>query len=1052
MAKKLTGITRRELLKHSLITAAGSALLPELLSNGLQAQGTATRKRIYIALDDHTDYMWTADEATYQQAFVDMIDYYLDLADSTMSNTSEHQSRFNCDGSFWMWTYERRKSPADFQRLINRIKSGHISVPLNAMVVCLGGAPAEAVLRGMYYPGHIERRHNLRFKLAYCIENQTLPYGLVSLFAGAGAEYSWKGICNCGTRVNNAINRQHEIYWWTGPDGRKMLMKWHSQLTGSNESIGGYAEARNPGAIVDYVSTNADFANRYPFSVIGMFGKGWDDLSTFTDEFVTVAKNRTNASRLVIVSNEVDFFEDFRARYGSQIPNVAVSFGNEWDLYCASLAEVSATVKRSVEKLRGAEALAALVSLQNPNFMNSRTTARDEAFMNLGVYWDHNWTADGNISRTDRANWQRSLASGIASYVDTLHTDAAVALGALIPNPSANTRFYVFNPLGWRRTAVADFPYASANPVHVLDVTSGQEVPSQFVTLNGQQHLRILAPDVPSAGYKTFEIIPGAGADFGAAATVNGGTLENDELAVTVAGNGAITSLIAKKQNNRQMAATIGGRTVNDLGAGSGTIEVENAGAVSVTLRVTSSGPLSHMTRVTLFRGLDYVDIHNTITQNFSNVRTWDFSFNIPTPDTWHEEVGAVIRAKLSTNGGHYSPQNARYDWLTLNHFADMSGGGSGITLSNADCYFMRLGNSTNTSLDTATARISVLAGGQVDGDNLGIVAQGGDSLFTQRFALRPHTGFDSAAAMRFALHHQNPMLTGTAGGGNFFPAGSFSLVSISNPNALLWALKPAEDGFASAGIIARVWNLGAASSAALETVFNTLRSARHTTHIETPLQAITPANNRITLNLAAQEMKTVSLVVNPTPLIPPAPPNAIAPANASSVDDRTAFTWSAVSGATRYEFVLDSVNPPNPLPVQVSGTSYTPPAPLLPGVYYWRVRTLRGSVASDWSSTQQITVFSSAASAPQLYRVDTPGSLLTWGAVAWASGYQVQIDRAPNFAAPLYDNNSLPANPPQVTLPTLGGGSYYWRVRARRPNNTWGAWSQPSTFIIPFS
>jgi hypothetical protein len=38
------------------------------------------------------------------------------------------------------------------------IKSGHISVPLNALCVCLGGAPAEAVLRGMYYPGQIERR------------------------------------------------------------------------------------------------------------------------------------------------------------------------------------------------------------------------------------------------------------------------------------------------------------------------------------------------------------------------------------------------------------------------------------------------------------------------------------------------------------------------------------------------------------------------------------------------------------------------------------------------------------------------------------------------------------------------------------------------------------------------------------------------------------------------------------------------------------------------------------------------------------------------------
>ena len=68
----------------------------------------------------------------------------------------------------------------------------------------------------------------------------------------------------------------------------------------------------------------------------------------------------------------------------------------------------------------------------------------------------------------------------------------------------------------------------------------------------------------------------------------------------------------------------------------------------------------------------------------------WRFGFNITSPDVWHEEVGAIIRARLTTAGGHYSPRNARYDWLTLNRFADMSGGGVGVTLANADCYYMQ--------------------------------------------------------------------------------------------------------------------------------------------------------------------------------------------------------------------------------------------------------------------------------------------------------------------------------------------------------------------------
>ena len=40
-------------------------------------------KRIYLANDDHTDYLWTADAETYNAVFVDMLDYYLRLADET---------------------------------------------------------------------------------------------------------------------------------------------------------------------------------------------------------------------------------------------------------------------------------------------------------------------------------------------------------------------------------------------------------------------------------------------------------------------------------------------------------------------------------------------------------------------------------------------------------------------------------------------------------------------------------------------------------------------------------------------------------------------------------------------------------------------------------------------------------------------------------------------------------------------------------------------------------------------------------------------------------
>src|SRR4051812_47165743 len=75
------------------------------------------QKRFYIAPDDHTDYLWTADEATYRQAFLTMIDYYLGKMDATASNPPDSQMRWNCDGSLWMWEYQHNRGPEQFERM-----------------------------------------------------------------------------------------------------------------------------------------------------------------------------------------------------------------------------------------------------------------------------------------------------------------------------------------------------------------------------------------------------------------------------------------------------------------------------------------------------------------------------------------------------------------------------------------------------------------------------------------------------------------------------------------------------------------------------------------------------------------------------------------------------------------------------------------------------------------------------------------------------------------------------------------------------------------------
>ncbi|WP_019943646.1 glycosyl hydrolase-related protein [Dyadobacter beijingensis] len=832
----------------------------------MSAVGAQPVKRLYLANDDHTDYMWTADEATYDSAFVHMLDYYLDQIDSTRDAPQDFQARFNCDGSYWIRAYQQYRSPAQFGRLISAVRSGHIGSPLNTLVSTYGAQPTEAVIRGMYYAGQLERAYDLRFTLAEAMENNTLPLGLSALWAGSGAKYSWKGIGGYGSQMSyeSREKRRHPMYNFKGPDSSGVLMKWYD-FTEQKKGVpfGGYAECRlvikskdktgDLKKLIGHLATLCDTisdGSRYPYNVAGAFGYGHDDLDNFTSRpFLDAAKSESTPTRKVRLSNEVDFFEDFSKSY-PHVPSESVSYGNEWDLYCASMNETTARVRRATEKLRSAEALASLVVLQKPAFTNDLKEAQNLAWQSLGMYWEHNWTADGQVKQPVRAAWQIKIQQQLSSYVDSLFNRSARMLGQQIKK-GGKARFYIFNPLSWARDDIADFEYVGPENTVIYDLAADTPVLSQTIVKGGKKYLRIKAENVPSVGYKVYEIRPGKPKAAPLAATVAGSYISNSHYRLKLSRSGAITELYDILAGGRQLVRPTDQRYLNDLGSGDvnhgNALVVENAGPVSVTLRAVSSDPVLHSVRVTLFKDSPRIDIEDSIQVNFNDVKTWTFSFDLKNQVTRHEELGAILTVKKETRGGHYAAQNARLDWQTFNHFADMSENDYGVTLSNMDCSFFKLGKSSVDSLHETSSQLSALAGGRVDTKRedkgiLGIAGQNGEKGFLYQFALGTHRGpFSPLAAMKFSLEHQNPLVTGKVSGSEtVYHDTSFSFLQTDDPNVVLWSVKPGEEGIEN-GLVTRFWNLLPTPARPTITFGKPIRGAWQTSHIETNQQQLTP-------------------------------------------------------------------------------------------------------------------------------------------------------------------------------------------------------------------
>ncbi len=824
------------------------------------------RERYYLANDDHSDYMWSGLDSTYRSAFVRMMDHYMDLADATTSHVWDARSRFVMDGHIWVSEYEKSQPASSFQRVLTHLVDSSLVMPLNACIEDWGMMPTEAVLRSFYGAGHYERLLGQRATLVIPMENQTLPGGVASLWAGSGARYAWKGICNCASCFD-ATQRGYDIYRFVGPDGDGVLLKWNA-FYGDNSNVGGYAEARYPAASLDFMQHHPTYRTRWPYGVHAAFGYGHDNLQTFTREFVDAAHDLSNDTTRVIASNELDFFRDFEATYGASLPVWGRCFGNEWELLSTTLASATAEYKTSVEKLRTAEALASLVVQREPDFMEPRIAERDSAMLACGLYAEHSWGPGPGVTENQREAWQRQIARAITRYADGLQHDALARLGQSVERPFEEERHAVFNPLSWARTDVVDLETDVPEPRHAVDVRTGADLPSQTIVVDAGTRLRVRVAGVPSVGYRVVAVRPGAGTTFPDAATVSGATLAGNAYSLTLGARGQITSLVDHKAGDVERVPA--GRSMGDCEQGTGPIVAENVGPVSATLRVVSAGAPDHDVRVTLYADVDRVDVDARITENFGeSLENYRYDFAIPNGRFRHEEVGMIARAAFASAGGDYADESARTDWLTSNHFVDLSNATEGITLSTWDGSFWQAGGSWFAHLDSTSAYLHALVGNAPNCAD-GIENQGGDTFFRNRYAVRTHGAWSAPAAMRFALEHQNPLVAArvtSAPGDAGWPAATFSLVTVDTSDVLLWALKPADEG-PTGSLVARLWNLADAPRTALLALpTQVMADPRRVTHVETDLGPATasPSGMGLVETFARQQLKTFRFV----PLLP---------------------------------------------------------------------------------------------------------------------------------------------------------------------------------------
>ena len=315
----------------------------------------------------------------------------------------------------------------------------------------------------------------------------------------------------------------------------------------------------------------------------------------------------------------------------------------------------------------------------------------------IRVLWHqfHDDLTGTSIPQAYAFSWNDELVS--ANQFAAVLNASTTAISALLDTRSTGIPVVVFNPIaGDRRdTAEATVQFSSRAPaeVRVIDRATGREVPSQVLARQGNAvHLLFLA-DVPSAGYKVFDVAgatrrvaPAAPQPRPPSLAVTPASLENARYRVTVDANGDIAGVYDKTAGRPLLRAPVRLElrddpspdkpawrilwdTVNAPPRGyvaAPTVTVAEKGPVRVALEITRKSGLSTIVqRVMLTAGGDRVDVETLVDWKSPNtLLKASFPFTAASPKaTYDLGLGTIERGNNTPE--HYEVPAQKWADLT---------------------------------------------------------------------------------------------------------------------------------------------------------------------------------------------------------------------------------------------------------------------------------------------------------------------------------------------------------------------------------------------------
>lgn len=790
--------------------------------------------KVYYAAVSHQDLGF---ETYYQNIRRGVREGGLDMALQYCRETDDWEEdakfRWNVETSEPILRWLNKRSKAEVEELVRRIKEGRIELGAVHNAISSQMAGYEVLARSFYTPNrYVTDMLDIEPAKVAVINDVT---GITRSWPLFSKEADIPYLMH-GSNAPNCLQDMYDypVFYWLSPDGdnkKKTLCRADSYY--SENKLSRWDEKSMEKLIAR--NNRPDWA----FDCILAYDSHDFALPTMDNAVNIRAWNKKYAYPRVICSLISSFFDDVASQSNkANIIETDKDAPDSWDDQDATDAELLSLARRTTAEVSTSEKLATITTALS----GSRYPKEEvfQAYNGLIMYHEHtNCTFNGGNHHYYEVEKEthRQLVDEAKQFTDSVMGLAVPRLNSLIKTDDRS--IVVYNPLNWKRNDIVCIESASlplqSEGIELYDNVSGEKVPVQQLQ-NGS--LVFFAKDVPSMGYKIYRIAEKPKVISNKATLSSANIIDNDFYTIKLDKKQNIISGIFDKELNTQILDSDSPYALGEyiyydhlrkeyLKSEFTKLEYFK-GDVADEIHIQQSAYLADSLTLIVYVYHDTKKIDFSLTLNKRSndeqlVNSWVRNMKeamfcaIPVKvDNYihHHELAGAVMQPGNLNMQFNSAESAYY---AIQHFADASNNDMGVTLSTIDAALVEYGHPRPGFWDNygrkpkdpvvkpENSNMFLYLMNNFFQTNI-MVDQPGAKRFD--FSLRSHAGnWKTGKAYQFAWETSNPLLPSYTDKNKkgILPA-SYSFLSVDKENVICSALKPAESN--GSGYIARFFEL----------------------------------------------------------------------------------------------------------------------------------------------------------------------------------------------------------------------------------------------------